>query len=89
MLICMRTTLRINDSLLTEAKQVALDRGRTLTEVVEDALRFFLHQQKCKQTAKKPFTFPIVAGGVQPGVDLSNNAALADLMDEHDGLIGR
>jgi hypothetical protein len=27
--------------------------------------------------------------GLQPGVDLRNNAALADLMDQHDRLIGR
>jgi hypothetical protein len=82
----MRTTLRINDNLLSDAKQFALDRGRTLTEIVEDALRVFLSQQRSEPASNQPFELPVVRGqGLQPGVDLSSNAALADLMDEHDG----
>ncbi|MEX2167960.1 MAG: type II toxin-antitoxin system VapB family antitoxin [Pirellulales bacterium] len=82
----MRTTLRINDGLMADAKQLALDRGRTLTEIVEDALRVFLAQQRSKQVPQQPLQLHIVRGqGLQPGVDLSSNAALADLMDQHDG----
>jgi len=35
----MRTTINIDDALLAQAKQVAARTGRSLTDVVEDALR--------------------------------------------------
>ena len=85
----MRTTLRISDGLFAEVKRLATDRGRTLTDVVEDALQVYLHHQS-RPVPKEPFKLHTVGGnGLQPGVDLSNNAALADLMDEHDGLFRR
>lgn len=85
----MRTTLRINDALFADVKRLAIDRGKTFTDVVEDALQVYLHHQSTP-VQKEPFKLHTVGGnGVQPGVDLSNNAALADLMDEHDGLFRR
>lgn len=85
----MRTTLRLNDDLLAAAKKLAIDSGRTLTEVVEDALRLSLAQQK-PRSKRKPFKLHTCVGkGLQAGVDLNSNAALADLMDQHDGLVGR
>jgi predicted transcriptional regulator len=35
----MRTTVQLDEQLLAEAKKVAAERGRTLTAVLEDALR--------------------------------------------------
>ena len=35
----MRTTVKIDDELLKEAKKVALESGRSLAEVIDDALR--------------------------------------------------
>ena len=35
----MRTTIRLDDRLLAEAKQYAAESGRTLTGLIEDALR--------------------------------------------------
>ena len=35
----MRTTVAIDDELLRQAKQEALDRGLTLSTVIEEALR--------------------------------------------------
>lgn len=35
----MRTTIRLDDQLLEQAKQYALNHGKTFTAVVEDALR--------------------------------------------------
>ena len=85
----MRTTVRLDDKLLAEAKRLAVDTGRTFTEVIEDSLRMALAQrrEKKRSTPIKLHTFD--GKGLQPGVDLNNNAALSDLMDEHDGLIGR
>jgi hypothetical protein len=45
MLCSMRITLNLHDDLLAEAKQVAARTGRTLTAVVEDALRESLHRR--------------------------------------------
>jgi hypothetical protein len=79
----MRTTINLDDALLAEAKQVAARTGRTLTAVVEDALRESLHRRH--RTSRRDIELPrFGAGGVQPGVDLDDSAALLDLM-EHDG----
>ena len=85
----MRTTLRLDDQLMAEVKKLAIDTGRTFTDVVEDALRLAVSQRQ-KAKRRKPGKIHTCGGkGLQPGVDLSSNAAVADLMDEHDGLIGR
>jgi post-segregation antitoxin (ccd killing protein) len=90
MLGCMRTTVRLDENLLTEAKRLAIDTGRTLTQVIEDSLRMSLANRKTIEN-RKPIKLHTSKGGngLQPGVDLSNNAALQDLMDEYDGLFRR
>jgi hypothetical protein len=85
----MRTTVRLDDKLLAEAKKLAVDTGRTFTQVIEDALRMTLAQRHEKKRVKPMKLHTCGGNGLQPGVDLSNNVALADLMDQHDGLIGR
>jgi len=80
----MRTTFRLDEHLLREAKRVAAESSRTLTAVVEDALREMLARRK--QSAKRPHkplpTFGL--GGLMPGVDLDDSAGLRDIMDEED-----
>jgi hypothetical protein len=85
----MRTTVRLDDKLLAEAKKLAVDTGRTFTQVIEDALRMSLAQRREKKQVGPVKLHTCGGKGLQPGVDLNNNAALADLMDQHDGLIGR
>jgi ribbon-helix-helix CopG family protein len=80
----MRTTIRLDDALLAEAKELAARTGRSLTEVVEDALRLSLASAK-EVREGGPARFPTVrGGGLQPGVDLDDNAALLSLMEEHE-----
>lgn len=83
MLRCVRTTIRLDDQLLRDAKTHAARTGRTLTAVIEDALRAALgHAESPPDVA---FTLPVFrpegARGLQPGVDLSDSAALLDLME--------
>ena len=80
----MRTTVRLDDPLLAEAKQYAAETGRTLTALIEDALREALARRR--QTVKRrKVHLPVFRGkGVQPGVDLDNSAALLDLMEGRD-----
>ena len=77
----MRTTIRIDDHLLRQAKQVAARTERTLGEVVEDALRVALADAVAPP--RDAVTFPTFGGsGLRPGVDLDDKDALAALLDE-------
>jgi hypothetical protein len=79
----MRTTINLDDTLLAEAKQVAARTGRTLTAVVEDALRESLRRRH--DHARPAVELPVFGeGGVRPGVDLDDGAALLDLMEQDD-----
>ena len=76
----MRTTIDINDALLAAAKSHAARDQTTLNAVVEQALRKFLSSSS-RSPSDAPM-IPVFRGlGVQPGVDLTNNAALEDLMN--------
>jgi hypothetical protein len=85
MLLCMRTTIRLDDALLAEAKSHAAKTGRTLTALIEDALRASLAVQ-----AESPGTdgwtrLPTVGGtGLRPGVDLDSTSDLLDIMERDD-----
>jgi hypothetical protein len=80
----MRTTITIDEHLLAEAKQAAARTGRTLTAVIEDALRQAL-SPAAPAAKDKPVRLPTFGrGGVRPGVDLNSSVALLDLMDEPD-----
>ena len=75
----MRTTVRLPDELLRAAKRRAHDTGRTLTQLLEDAVRAELRQSPRARRVAEPL--PTYGGkGLQPGVDLSDSSALDDLM---------
>ncbi|HEX9368298.1 MAG TPA: YlcI/YnfO family protein [Vicinamibacterales bacterium] len=76
----MRTTVRLPTGLMAQAKKLARDTDRTLTQLIEDSLREAIARRS--QRARRSASFTIVHGnGVQPGVDLDNTSALLDLMD--------
>ena len=78
----MRTTVRLDDDLLVEIKKIAAQADRTLTSVIEDALREMLARQQ-RAEARTPVRLTTVSGGgLQPGVDLDDSAALLALMEE-------
>ena len=84
----MRTTINISDRLLERAKKKALESGRTLTAVIEDALRESLVRRKTR--AKKPVRITTYGeGGLLPGVDLNDSASLLDLMEASHDSAGR
>ena len=75
----MRTTVRLPDTLMRAAKRRAQETGRTLTQLLEDALRAELLQSSRARRVSEPL--PTYRGkGLQPGVDLSDANALDDLM---------
>jgi predicted transcriptional regulator len=76
----MRTTVRLDDHLLAEAKKHAAESGKTLTSVLEQALRESLARRSVQAKAKPMRLKTVKGGGVRAGVDLDDSASLLDLM---------
>ena len=81
----MRTTVRLEDGLLRQAKETALRREMTLTAVLEEALREWLARQQ-RGGRRKRVDLPVsnAAGGLRPGVDLDDSAGLLERMEDDD-----
>jgi hypothetical protein len=77
----MRTTVSISDELLAAAKRRARERGQTLGEVVDAALRREL--TATADHSDRP-AVPVFHGGTgpRPGIDVSSNRALHEALDE-------
>ena len=76
----MRTTLSIDDAILNGAKREAQRRGVSLGAVVEDALRRGLAARR--EPSPAPPIPAFTGDGVRPGVDLTSNRALRELLDD-------
>lgn len=73
----MRTTLEIDDAVFRQAKRRAVERGRSLGQIVSEALRDSLRE---KEKDTEPFCMPVYG---DPGENVSRApAALAALRDE-------
>ena len=73
----MKTTLNIDDTIMAELRREAARQGRTMSELVETALRLLLHTQR-KQGAVPPLpTFR--SGGAL--VDIADRDALYHAME--------
>jgi hypothetical protein len=76
-----RTTIRIDEALYRRTKARAAETGRTVSEVIEDAIREALRPRPRAAAAAAPL--PVYGGsGTMPGVDLASNERLRDLVDE-------
>jgi hypothetical protein len=76
----MKTTLDLDDQILTEAKRRAAASGLTLKSFVEDALRARILPAPA---VRKPFhlKLPVVRGVAPPAVEVMDRRALHDFMD--------
>ena len=77
----MRTTVSISDELLAAAKRRARERGQSLGTVIEGALRREL--ANVDDRGPRP-TVPVFEGGSgpRPGLDLTSNRALHEILDD-------
>jgi hypothetical protein len=75
----MRTTLNLDDNLMREARKRAVREGRTLTSVLEEALRLLLTQPR----PRRPYRLAWVTtrGTGAPAVDVADRNALYDRME--------
>ncbi len=81
MFLCMRTTIHIPDDLVAEVKKLSAESHTTVTALVEDALRERFSRRRRKFRPKPLRLTTYGKGGLQPGVDLDDSAALLDLME--------
>jgi hypothetical protein len=79
MVFHMKTTLIINDRIMLRLKQEAARTGKTLSELVEAALRSMLDHQEKSAPEKLP-PLPTFRGG-PPLVEISDRDALYQAME--------
>lgn len=79
MLLCMRTTIELDDPLFRQLKIEAARRGESLRKVVNDCLRQGLAAPRRRK--KYVFRWKTERGQILPGVRLDDRNSLYDLMD--------
>jgi hypothetical protein len=81
----MRTTVRLDETLLERARAEAAKRKTTLTSLIEQGLELVL-RRPMKRAEHRPVALPEcrAGGGTLPGVDLDDGASLLDRMDGRD-----
>jgi hypothetical protein len=74
----MRTTIRLDDDLLGEAREIAEESRKSLSTFIEDALRAAIARAR-KSSEAGPLDLPTFGeGGLQPDIDLDQSIALLD-----------
>ncbi len=76
----MKTTLDLNDALLSEAKALAAQQRTSLTRLIEEGLQLRLRAQRAPARSSR---LPVYRGkgGLAPGLDGLSNKALLDAAD--------
>jgi hypothetical protein len=76
----MKTTLNLNDALLTEAKTLAAQQRTSLTRLIEEGLQMRL---RARRTPPRAIRLPVYRGkgGLAPSLTGLSNRALLDAAD--------
>ena len=75
----MKTTLNIDDTVMSRLRREAARQGKTMSELVEAALRL-LFQSGSRKSKPKLRPLPTFRGG-KPLVDIADRNALYDVME--------
>ena len=80
----MKTTLNLDDELVTEAKALAARQRTSLTRLIEEGLALRLRAQRQAPRRSAPPRLPVHAGrgGLVAGVDPLSNKALFDALGD-------
>lgn len=81
----MRTTINLDDNLLQSAKSRAQEGGRTLGDLVEDALHAYLAAPRPDFSDAPDLPVFAAGDGFQPDIDPASNASMFDALDD-DGI---
>jgi hypothetical protein len=76
-----RTTVRLPEDLIRRAKRKAATDGKSLTELIEDGLRIVVRDSSRKPGRRVPPPVSSASGGLMPGIDLNDSAALQEIED--------
>jgi len=82
-----RTTVRLPDDLIRRAKRKAAAEGRSLTALIEEGLRRVLSDRASGRGGRVLPPVSTATGGLMPGIDLNDTAALQEMEDLDD--VGR
>lgn len=77
MILCMRTTIDVDDHLLRTFKARAAQRGTTLSTEIEEALRADA-ALRAEAPSAGPFVMPISHSEIRPGVDINSNVSIIE-----------
>lgn len=79
----MRTTMNLPDDLYRAARVRAAEEGRTVTSLLEEALRALLERST---PAPEPYRVTPIPMGLpgEPPFDIADNSAVLDYLDAHD-----
>jgi hypothetical protein len=77
----MRTTVRIDEELLTQAKEFAARHRRSLNSVVEDALRELLDRHQRQAVRPQVDLMVFVGDGLMPRVELDPAGFVHEALD--------
>jgi hypothetical protein len=80
----MRTTIRIDDQLLREAKEEAVRMNRTLGEMVSEGLRSVLRRRGKSDRQPHASLVTFKGSGLLPGIDLDDSADLLTRIESSD-----
>ena len=78
MVSCMKTTLKIDDTVVAQLKREAARQGRTMSDLVETALRLLFAARKPTRRLPKLQRYRLG----RELVDIANRDALYDAMEE-------
>jgi metal-responsive CopG/Arc/MetJ family transcriptional regulator len=82
MLLCMRTTIDIDDDLFLELKRVAAEKRQSLKALIEDAIRSSLSRRyTATRGTENQAVITFRGNGVRSGVNLDSMSELLDVMD--------
>ncbi len=79
--LCMRTTLDLDDKILSAARRRAASEGKTLTAFVETALAAALAPRTSAGKAYR-LRWKTHAGKALPGIDLADRDSLFEAMED-------
>ena len=79
MVFHMKTTLNIDDTVMGRLRREAARQGKTMSELVEAALRLLFHERKPAGKKKLPPLPTFHSGGYR--VDIADRNALYDAME--------
>ena len=80
----MRIRIHLDDELLKATKALASETARTLTDVVNGALREEIARHQRKQTETRIRLTTVRGKGLLSGTALDDSASLADLIEQED-----